>query len=112
MKKITGILIMLVMIFSLAACGRNSSGSTEKNVTSETITSTVAETDSSISDESIQSTESETTTDTAEGSKILIVYFSWSGNTRQVANTIQVKTDADIFEIIPSTPYSDDYNGR
>ncbi|MDO4493672.1 MAG: flavodoxin [Clostridia bacterium] len=42
--------------------------------------------------------------------KVLIAYFSWSGNTRGVAQEIQRQTGADLFEISPLNPYSDDYN--
>ena len=45
----------------------------------------------------------------AEG-KILIAYFSWSGNTRGIAREIQTQTGADLFEITPVRPYSADYN--
>ena len=52
----------------------------------------------------------ETSTPTETGSKSLVVYFSWSGNTENVAKSIQTQTGADIFEIVPATPYSDDYD--
>ena len=42
--------------------------------------------------------------------KVLIAYFSWSGNTRGIAQEIQRQTGADIFEISPVDPYSSDYN--
>ena len=32
--------------------------------------------------------------------KALIVYFSWSGNTENVATEIRTRTGADIFEIV------------
>ncbi len=41
---------------------------------------------------------------------MIIVYFSWSENTRSIANEIRSQTGADIFELVPATPYSDDYN--
>lgn len=44
------------------------------------------------------------------GRKVLIAYFSWSGNTRGIARQIQKMTNADIFEIELTTPYSSDYN--
>ena len=47
---------------------------------------------------------------TAAEAKGLVVYFSWSGNTENVAKSIQSQTDSDIFEIVPVTPYSDDYD--
>ena len=42
--------------------------------------------------------------------KVLIAYFSWSGNTRSVAQEIARQTGAELFEITPVTPYSTDYN--
>lgn len=47
---------------------------------------------------------------TTEAGKTLIVYFSWSGNTRAVANTIQELTGCDIVEIEVEEPYSSVYN--
>ena len=47
---------------------------------------------------------------TAAEAKGLVVYFSWSGNTENVANSIKDQTGSDIFEIVPQTPYSDDYD--
>lgn len=44
------------------------------------------------------------------GGKVLIAYFSWSGNTRGIAQEIQKQTGADLFEISPVHPYSSDYN--
>ena len=42
--------------------------------------------------------------------KILVAYFSESGNTKSVAEKFQAKTGADIFEIKTVTPYPRDYN--
>jgi len=42
--------------------------------------------------------------------KILIAYFSWSGNTRGIAKEIQRQTGGDLFEIVCETPYSNDYS--
>ncbi len=46
----------------------------------------------------------------APGARALVVYFSWSGNTEAVAMELQRQTGADIFEILPAQPYTDDYN--
>ena len=43
---------------------------------------------------------------TMEKKKVLVVYFSATGTTRQVAKQIAKYTDADIFEITPAKPYS------
>ncbi len=42
--------------------------------------------------------------------KALIVFFSWSGNTRGIAKEIQRQTGADLYEITLVHPYSRDYN--
>ena len=48
--------------------------------------------------------------ETINSGRILIAYFSWGGNTKGVAEEIQQQTGADLFEITPVNPYSDDYN--
>ena len=50
------------------------------------------------------------TTNVAEGENMLIAYYSWGGNTAGVAEEIRKQTNADLFEIILETPYSNDYN--
>ena len=40
----------------------------------------------------------------------VIVYFSWSGNTRAAAEEIGRQTGADLFELTPAEPYTSDYN--
>lgn len=44
------------------------------------------------------------------GKKVLVVYFSHSGNTRTIANQLRDLTGADVFEIEPVTPYPSDYH--
>ena len=46
----------------------------------------------------------------AQSSKVLIVYFSWGGNTRTAANMIKNLTQADMFEIKTVEPYPSSYN--
>lgn len=49
--------------------------------------------------------------DTAEeASRMLVAYFSHSGNTEQVALAIEAQTGADMFEIVPADPYPDDFD--
>ena len=50
-----------------------------------------------------------------EKKKVLVVYFSATGTTRQVAKQIARLADADICEIVPVKPYSDadlDWNNQ
>lgn len=44
-----------------------------------------------------------------ENSKKLVVYYSYTGHTRAIAESIQKKLECDILEIKPVTPYSTDY---
>ena len=44
------------------------------------------------------------------GKRVLIAYFTWSGNTQGIAYEIQKQTGAEIFEITPEKPYSENYN--
>lgn len=43
------------------------------------------------------------------GSRILVAYFSWSGNTEEMASYIAEQTGGDLLEIQPETPYPTDY---
>ena len=45
-----------------------------------------------------------------ENNKKLIVYFSYTGNTRMIANKIKEKLNCDILEIKTVIRYSDDYD--
>lgn len=46
----------------------------------------------------------------APAKKPLIIYFSWSGNARAVAQKVQKSTGGDLFEVQPSKPYPTDYS--
>ena len=45
----------------------------------------------------------------SETKKILIVYYTYSGNTQEIAKQIQEFTQGDIFEILPMEAYPKDY---
>ena len=116
MKKMFSIVLTLMMVFSLVACGN---GGTEESSAPEEISgsesSAVPEentpsSESIVSAESASQVEESSQPETETGSASLVVYFSWSGNTESVANEIQAQTGADIFEIVPAEPYTDDYN--
>lgn len=42
-------------------------------------------------------------------SRVLVAYFSRSGNTRVIAGVIHRSLNTDLFEIEPATPYPEDY---
>lgn len=55
--------------------------------------------------------DAETGTPSADaGSNVLVAYFSWSGNTSEMAAHIQAQTGGDLFEIVPVEPYPTDYS--
>jgi flavodoxin len=45
-----------------------------------------------------------------QGGKYLIVFYSWSGNSRTIADNLKSITGGDIVEITPATPYTRNYN--
>ena len=115
MKKWTSLLLALAMALPLAACG--SAGNQENipeppaSVSGSTAEETPAPTDAETPAEEPAEEPAESETPAAEDSgSVLIAYFSWSGNTEQVARIIQQETGGDLFEIAPAAAYTDDYN--
>lgn len=106
MKKSVSILMAFTLLFSLAACSSN----TTEGESSSPAPQSSGQSSSPTAGENDQDSSSSDTELTETGSKSLVVYFSWSGNTQNVAEAIQAQTDSDIFEIVPATPYSDDYD--
>lgn len=107
MKKMTALFLSLLMIFTLTACGNSSSGNDitdTQSVSESTETSAEASTEASTEISAGASVEEPETT---EG-KTLVVYYSATGNTEEAANYIAAATGADVFELVPAEPYSDD----
>ena len=46
----------------------------------------------------------------AAAKKPLIIYFSWGGNTRSVAERVRSLTGGDVYEIVTANAYPKDYN--
>ena len=91
MKKLASILLGLMFVFSFTACSNSSDNNTSTSQTTNTQTDT-----SKSADENTQN------------SKILVVYYSATGSTKTVAETIANTSKADLFEITPVDPYSDE----
>lgn len=89
MKKKTAALF-LTGIMMLAGC----SSATGNNSTAS-------------SDTKKDSSTTETSENTDQG-KVLVAYFSASGNTEKIAKMIAADTNADTFVITPAQPYTDD----
>ena len=104
MKKLTALLLSVVLVLSLAACG-----SANKPASSTTQPETSAPTEQPESS-STAPAESEPETQ-PEAGKTLVIYYSASGNTARVAKDIAEAAGADLFEIVPTEVYtSEDLN--
>ena len=99
LKKIITVSLSIVILCILGGCETNKpqaeNGSTA---------------DSGITDKNSLSINENLDTDRNSDSSVLVAYFSWSGNTKQLALEIQAQTGGDLFEIIPETSYTDDIN--
>ena len=106
MKKLTALLLSVVLVLSLAACG-----SANKPASSTTQPETSAPTEQPATEPSESSStapaESEPETQPETG-KTLVVYYSASGNTERVAKDIAEAAGADRFEIVPTEVYTSD----
>ncbi len=100
MKKLLTFIVSSALALSLVACSSQST-------VEESVTAAAAETE--ISADTNASEEITAQEEISEGS-VLVAYFSWSGNTEQMARIIAGETGADLFEIVPATPYTDDYD--
>ena len=129
MKKLILSIAAAICMLGLAACGNageSSSALAEKSTQAETVQQDTGEEKPSEAAEaektsdkadSIQNAEQAQNTDTNEGTgnDTIVVYFSATGTTKGVAERIASISGADIFEIIPSEPYSDadlDWNDK
>lgn len=52
----------------------------------------------------------ETESQPSGNEKYLVVYYSWSNNTKAVATELHSIVGGDLVEVTPSTPYTTDYN--
>lgn len=95
------VLVMAVGML-ISGCGKTAEQQEEnakKDKTSEAVS------------EAVQSDGTEIAEDMQPGENhILVAYFSWSGNTKTIAEMIAEETGGDLFEIVPKEPYSDDYD--
>lgn len=96
-KKILAVILICVSLFALTACAKEDSSAEDK--TEAGASSEKAET------EKVKKTETD-----KKSNKALVVYFSWSGNTKAVAEEIKKQTGAESFKIKPKKAYTDDYN--
>ena len=100
-QKFGSLLLAALMILSLTACGSKASNDTPTQTPSND-----ASTPAQTPDDAAGDSDS-----TASGGKVLVVYYSASGNTKRVAEDIAEAAGGDLFEIVPTEVYtSDDLN--
>ena len=100
MKKLCSVLLSMTLLFSFAACSNGASAASRDDSAEAP----------AASEETVNSRESAKADDPAGEDGTLIAYFSWSGNTEKMAQTIQEEIGGDLFQIEPAVPYTDDYD--
>ncbi|BDZ80771.1 flavodoxin [Claveliimonas bilis] len=102
-KLLSMILIGAASVSLLAGCGSNTS---DTQADSEDAAQTESSDNTAQADEQESAEDNE---DSSSGSgKVLVVYYSATGNTEEVANYIADTTGGDLFELEPVEPYTDD----
>lgn len=94
MKKALALVITLVMAFTLIGCGGNGGSKTKTEPKADVAAPNVS---------------SQVKTAGEKPGKILIAYYSKTGNTRSVANEIQKNVGGDLFEIKTTHSYHEEY---
>jgi len=115
-RKMIGIVCMMAMLVCLTACG-SSSGSQKTTGKSDALDAAVSqqkETDEQLDTGAAEPTGEQDapradTEETGEGhSKVLVAYFSATGTTKTLAEYAADAMGADLYEIVPEEPYTDD----
>lgn len=113
MKKFITALISILLVSGLVACENNQqAGPTiepSSKLAGEIVSELEKEKQSSETFTSSQIEGGENTSNTdmeSIGGKTLVVYYSASGNTEEVANYIASAMDGDLFEIVPAEIYT------
>lgn len=115
MRRTLSLFLAVILILALTACGSTGGqGDTGPDSAPEgnTPASTTPETPSANQRSDTTPTEEQAPEGTDDSEKkILIAYFSATNNTEGIANHLSEILDADLYEIVPETPYtSDDLN--
>lgn len=112
MKKLISMITVICLMFSLTACGAGSGMNSNAEPfaaqpQTEAPSSEPVEDPDASADEPAEGSDP-AAEPTEEAAKTLVVYFSATGNTKAVAGEIVRLTGADLYEIVPADPYTDE----
>ena len=119
MKKFLSIIMAVLLLTTLVACGNSSQ---EETKGTQTVTEDQKESTESTSEAETETASKESSSETAAEpesatpapsahSDVLVAYFSATGTTKGVAEKIASITGGDLYEILAAEPYtSDDLN--
>lgn len=111
MKRLLSMLTALTLLLSLAACGQagNQNDPSPSQMGQEE-TSSVGEPSSPYQSAPPTASAPEDSGSDEEGTEggVLVAYFSATGNTEEIALHLQNILGADLYEIIPEVPYTDE----
>lgn len=121
MKKTISVLLSVLLLFALTACGSTVAAEDKTSVDtesaqpaaeekSEKLSDQTEQTESGVTDvsEPAQETASAAETDTAvPSSDVLVVYFSATGTTKGIAEKIAAITGGDLYEIKAAQEYTE-----
>lgn len=111
MKKYLSIILGIILTACLVACGSSDKGTLNDNEQAIISNQEVSDTEEQKLSVENQQTEKGADFEQKKEQKVAVVYFSGTGNTREVANVLAKEAEADIFEIIPENMYTaDDLN--
>lgn len=103
MKKFASVLLALLMTISLVACGGSDQPEEQTGQNTDQNENSPSEDVSSP-----ENAADDSRTEGADGEKILVAYFSATNTTEGVAEQIADVLGADLYEIAPEEPYTDD----
>jgi flavodoxin len=112
LKKVNAMLLALSMVLTLGACSSNSGTSeiadvapsaSSESQAQETTTPAPSDSEPERSDE----TETAEPTEPTDSTNILVAYFSATNTTEMLAEYLADGLGADLYEIVPETPYTD-----
>ncbi|MDD3260409.1 MAG: flavodoxin [Oscillospiraceae bacterium] len=109
-RNLFTVLMSAVLLLSLAGCGSGAASGKAASQSSESSVSANEKAVFSTAPGSGTASVSPGSKSTSSSGHAIVVYFSWSGNTKSVATEIASQTGADLFQIVPKTPYPSDYN--